>query len=55
MNMVPVGCKIRARSTVKQIRKRSDASQVIGQTTVEIEGETKPACIIETVSFFYFK
>ena len=55
MNMVPVGCKIRARSTVKQIRKRSDASQVIGQTTVEIEGETKPACVIETVSFFYFK
>ncbi len=55
MNMVPVGCKIRARSTVKQIRKRSDAVQVIGQTTVEIEGETKPACVIETVSFFYFK
>ena len=55
MNMVPVGCRIRARSTVKQIRKRSDASQVIGQTTVEIEGEAKPACVIETVSFFYFK
>jgi acyl dehydratase len=55
MNMVPVGCRIRARSTVKQIRKRSDAVQVMGQTTVEIEGETKPACVIETVSFFYFK
>ena len=55
MNMVPVGCKIRAKSSVKQIRKRSDAVQVIGQTTVEIEGETKPACVIETVSFFYFK
>jgi len=40
---------------VKQIRKRSDAVQVMGQTTVEIEGETKPACVIETVSFFYFK
>jgi len=55
MNMVPVGCRIRAKSSVKQIRKRSDAVQVIGQTTVEIEGETKPACVIETVSFFYFK
>ena len=55
MNMVPVGCRIRARSAVKQIRKRSDAVQVMGQTTVEIEGETKPACVIETVSFFYFK
>jgi len=55
MNMVPVGCRIRAKSSVKQIRKRSDASQVIGQTTVEIEGEAKPACVIETVSFFYFK
>ena len=55
MNMVPVGCRIRARSNVEQIRKRSDAVQVIGQTTVEIEGETKPACVIETVSFFYFK
>jgi acyl dehydratase len=55
MNMVPVGCKIRAKSSVEKIRKRSDAVQVIGQTTVEIEGETKPACVIETVSFFYFK
>jgi acyl dehydratase len=55
MNMVPVGCRIRARSNVEQIRKRSDAVQVIGQITVEIEGETKPACVIETVSFFYFK
>ncbi len=55
MNMVPVGCRIRAKSSVKQVRKRSDAVQVIGQTTVEIEGETKPACVIEKVSFFYFK
>jgi acyl dehydratase len=55
MNMVQVESKIRARATIKMTRKRSEAIQVIGQTTVEIEGQTKPACIAETVSFYYLK
>ena len=53
-NMVPVDSKIRARATVTRVRQRSGATQVIGETTVEIQGEEKPACVAETVSLYYF-
>ena len=53
-NMVPVDSKIRARATVTRVKQRSGATQVIGETTVEIQGEEKPACVAETVSFYYF-
>ena len=54
-NMVQVDSKIRARATVSRVRQRSGATQVIGETTVEIQGQEKPACVAETVSFYYFK
>lgn len=53
-NMVPVNSKIRVRATIARVRQRSGAIQVIGETTVEIQGEEKPACVAETVSFYYF-
>jgi len=53
-NMVAVDSRIRARSVVQAVRQRSGAAQLVGLTTVEIEGETKPACVVETVSFFHF-
>jgi len=54
-NMVQVDSRIRARAIVTRVRQRSGAIQVMGQTTVEIEGEEKPACVAETVSFYYLK
>ena len=53
-SMVTVDSRIRARSVVQAVRQRSGAAQLVGLTTVEIEGETKPACVVETVSFFHF-
>ncbi|SVA62286.1 uncharacterized protein METZ01_LOCUS115140 [marine metagenome] len=53
-NPVPVNSKIRVRATVARVRRRSGAVHVIGETTVEIQGEEKPACVAETVSFYYF-
>jgi acyl dehydratase len=53
-NPVPVNSKIRVRATVVRVRQRSGAVHVIGETTVEIQGEEKPACVAETVSFYYF-
>ena len=53
-NPVPVNSKIRVRATVVRVRRRSGAVHVIGETTVEIQGEEKPACVAETVSFYYF-
>ncbi len=52
-NMVAVDSRIRARSVAKMVKQRSKAIQLIGETSVEIEGESKPACIVETVSFFH--
>ena len=54
-NMVQVDSKIRARATISRVRQRSGAIQVISDTTVEIQGQEKPACVAETVSFYYFK
>ena len=54
INMVAVDSRIRARSVVQAVRERSGAAQLVGLTTVDIEGETKPACVVETVSFFHF-
>ena len=52
-NMVAVDSRIRARSVAKMVKQRSKAIQLIGETSVEIEGESKPACIVEHVSFFH--
>jgi acyl dehydratase len=54
-NPVPVNSKIRVRATVVRVRQRSGATHVVGETTVEIQGEETPACVAETVSFYYFK
>ena len=53
MNMVQVESKIRARASIKVTRQRAGAIQVIGDTTVEIQGHDKPSCVAETVSFYY--
>lgn len=53
INMVAVDSRIRARSVIKSVRERSGAAQLVGETTVEIEDESKPACVVETVSFFH--
>jgi acyl dehydratase len=54
-NMVTVSSRVRARSEVLKVRQRRGATHVVAQTTIEIENEDKPACVAETVSFYYFK
>ena len=53
--MVPVGSRVRARTVLKQARKRGNALHLISQTTVEVEGERKPACVAETIGVFFLK
>ena len=55
MNMVPVDSRVRARTEIIKVRQRAGAIQVTAQTTVEIENRDKPACVAETVSFYYLK
>ena len=53
MNSVPVGCRIRIRVKVLSVEQRAGAYQVINQCTIEIEGETRPACVAENISLLY--
>ena len=46
-NMVAVDSRIRARSVIKSVRERSGAARLVGETTVEIEDESKP-CLLYT-------
>jgi len=51
--MVPSGSRVRLRSTLKSVRKRAGALQVILDNTIEIEGESKPACVAETIALYF--
>lgn len=51
---VPVGSKIRARTTLLSFKEAKGGLQIINQVTIEIEGQEKPGCVAETVSLLYF-
>lgn len=53
-NMVPSGSRVRIRSKLLSARKRAGALQAILEHTMEIEGETKAACVAETISMYFF-
>lgn len=52
---VPVGSRIRARSTLKEVTEVTGGLQIIREVTVDVEGGEKPACFAETVSRLYFE
>ena len=51
--MVPAGSRVRLKSTLKSVRKRVGALQIILNSTLEIEGQIKPACIAETIALYF--
>jgi acyl dehydratase len=51
--MVPAGSRVRLKSTLKSVRKRVGALQIILDSTLEIEGQIKPACIAETIALYF--
>ena len=53
-NMVPVGSKVRARQTLKGTETLKDGGlQVINEVTVEIEGQSRPALVAESITVLY--
>jgi acyl dehydratase len=46
---VPVGAKIRARSTIADITAVDGGAQATMVTTIELEGAAKPAAVIESI------
>ena len=51
--MVPADSRIRLRSTLKSARKRAGALQIILEHKIEIEGQSKPACVAETIALYF--
>ena len=52
-NMVPVGSKVRARSTLKDAQPKGGGLQMVNEVTVEIEGQDRPALVAETVTLVF--
>ena len=46
---VPVGSRVRATVSVGEVTDVSAGKQLVTRYTIEIEGESKPACVAETV------
>lgn len=52
-NMVPVGSRVRARQKLLSAEPKAGGLQLTNEITIEIEGQSRPACIAETISLVY--
>lgn len=52
-NMVPSGSKVRLRQKCLGIEQRAGGKQMIMESTIEIEGKDRPACVAESISIVY--
>jgi acyl dehydratase len=50
---VAVGSRVRATATVAEATALEGAVQVVFATVIEIEGGSKPACVVESIGRFY--
>jgi acyl dehydratase len=50
---VKVGSRLRAAGEVVSVEEIKGAIQSVVRLTVEIEGEDKPACVMDTISRYY--
>jgi len=51
---VPVGSRLRARSSIVEVTDLGDAVQVTLRTTIELAGTERPAGVVDTVSRVHF-
>ncbi|MEM6625350.1 MAG: MaoC family dehydratase [Pseudomonadota bacterium] len=52
-NMVPVGSKVRLRQSCKSITDKAGGKQMIMESTIEVEGQERPACVAEAITVLY--
>ena len=53
-NSVKVGQRIRGLAEVISAEQKGSAVQVLVRVTIEVDGEERPACVVDTISRFYF-
>ena len=51
---MPSGSRVRGRYVLKEVEDvKNNGLRVTGQTTIEIEGQDRPACIVEGIAILY--
>jgi acyl dehydratase len=53
LNPVKVGSRIRATGEIVGVEEVKGAIQSVVRVTIEIEGQTKPACVLDTISRYF--
>ncbi len=51
---VPVGARVRARAKILKARRRAGALLLSSEVRIEVEGESKPACVAEILGMYFF-
>ena len=52
-NMVPVGSRVRLRQKCLAVESRAGGKQIVMESTIEIEGKDRPACVAESIGIIY--
>jgi acyl dehydratase len=52
-NMVPVGSKVRLRQKCLSVEPKAGGKQMIVESSVEIDGQERPACVAEAITILY--
>ena len=52
-NMVPSGSKVRLRQKCLSVESRAGGKQITMESTIEIEGKDRPACVAESIGIIY--
>lgn len=53
-NIVRVGAKVRGRADLVEAKSLDGGVQATIRVSVEIEGEERPGCVVDTISRYYF-
>lgn len=54
-NVVKAGQKIRGRGKIIKVEQKSAGVHAVIRVTIEVENEERPACIVDTISRFYYE
>jgi acyl dehydratase len=52
-NMVPVGSKVRLKQKLLAVEPKAGGVQLTTESTIEVEGKDRPACVAETISLLF--
>ena len=52
-SMVPVGSRVRLKQKCLSVEARAGGKQVTMESTIEIEGKDRPACVAESIGILY--